>query len=128
MTRQAVIIPAEAPDLKVMKEARRRGLKYRLLVDADGGPSERVCQGLFYLDDGHAESPHSHDVPETVHVIEGRGLAVVGDRRHEIGPGDTVFIPANLVHGFETPESLTLLFTFPVDRFADVAYHDPEDT
>lgn len=125
MTHQPVIVPDGAPELKTMQEAARKGLKYRLLIDADGGPSEGLCQGLFYLEGGHAESPHWHDVPETVHVIEGHGLAVLGDQRTEINPGDTVFVPAGLAHGFEAPESMTLLFSFPVDRFADVTYHEP---
>lgn len=128
MTHQPVHIPDGAPDLKVMKEASRAGLKYRLLIDADGGPSSDLCQGLFYIEDGHAESPHHHDIPETIHVIEGKGFAILGDKRQPLSPGDALFIPAGLVHGFEAPEAMTLLFSFPVDRFADVAYHDADQS
>ncbi|SDY39521.1 cupin domain-containing protein [Citreimonas salinaria] len=124
MTHQPVFVPANSPDLQVMKEAGRAGLRYRLLIDADGGPSSALCQGLFYIDSGHADSPHHHDVPETIHVIEGKGFAILGDKRQELSPGDTLFIPAGLVHGFEAPESMILLFTFPVERFSDVTYHD----
>ncbi|SHH91340.1 hypothetical protein SAMN05443551_3536 [Marivita hallyeonensis] len=35
---------------------------------------------------------------------------------------DTLFIPAGQMHGFEADETMKMLFTFPVARFADVDY------
>ncbi|MHA6345007.1 cupin domain-containing protein [Roseivivax sp. CAU 1761] len=122
-----VHIPKDAPELKVMEEARLGGLKYRLLVDADGGPSASLCQGLFYLAAGHSESAHRHEVAETVHVISGRGTARLGDRDLALAPGDTLYIPPGQDHGFTAEEDMTTLFSFPVDRFSEVTYRFAEE-
>ncbi|ETX29964.1 cupin domain-containing protein [Roseivivax isoporae] len=119
---QPIHIPYETPEVKVMEEATRGGLRYRLMVDADHGPSSGVTQGMFYLDGGHAETRHRHGVTETVHVVEGTGHAVLGDREIAIKTGDTLFIPAGTRHGFAADDDMTLFFTFPADRFAEVDY------
>ncbi len=119
---QPIHIPYESPEVKVMHEAQRGGLKYRLVVDADHGPSSGLTQGLFYLYGSHTESMHRHGVTETVHVIEGTGTVTIEDRDIAIKTGDTLFIPAGQRHGFEADDDMTLFFTFPVDRFADVDY------
>ncbi|WP_375461464.1 cupin domain-containing protein [uncultured Enterovirga sp.] len=50
---------------------------------------------------GRMPVPHHHrDWEETVYGLSGRlGFTVDGERR-EIGPGDTLFIPRGVVHGF----------------------------
>ncbi|SES20021.1 Cupin domain protein [Tranquillimonas rosea] len=115
-------VPAEAPEVKVMQEAQRGGLKYRLMVDASGGPSGEVCQGYFYLYDGHTESMHRHDVTETISVVEGTGTAWLGAREITMRPGDSLFIPAGHMHGFAADEDMTLFFTFPTESFDQVGY------
>ena len=123
-----IIIANNAPDLITMEEAENGGLKYRLTVDADGGPSRGLCQGLFYLYDGHSESMHSHDVAETIYVLAGNGHIHLEDREVLLSPGDTIFIPAGTRHGFTAKDNADLVvhFTFPTDRFSDVTYHYQE--
>jgi len=117
-----VHIPNEAPKVQAVHDARSRDVTYRLLVDADGGPSSDLTQGIFYLDAGDSESRHTHDVTETLYILKGKGRAKLGDRTLELNEGDTLFIPAGLPHEFEADEALQMHFTFPVDRFADVTY------
>ncbi|SIS83739.1 Cupin domain-containing protein [Roseivivax lentus] len=121
---QPVYIPNNSPDLVTMEEAENGGLKYRLTVDAEGGPSDNLCQGIFYLYDGHSESTHVHDVDEVIYVLAGNGHVRLGDREMRLSPGDTVYIPAGVPHGFTAKDNadLTVHFTFPVDRFSDVVY------
>ena len=115
-----VHIPHGSPDLKAMTEDRHGGLQYRLLIDADGGPSSDLCQGIYYLQENHAESPHRHNVSETIYVLKGNGRAILGDQTIELSEGDTLFIPAGQVHEFEADAMMEMMFTYPVDRFADV--------
>ena len=43
--------------------------------------------------------PHAHGgESETVHVTSGRLWMTIGDVERELGPGDTVHIPAGVVH------------------------------
>ena len=121
---QLIHIPGEGPEVKVMTEAQHGGLKYRLMVDADHGPSGDVCQGVFYLYGGHTETLHRHNVAETVHVIEGTGKVSLEDRQIEIKTGDTLFIPAGHRHGFDADDDMSLFFTFATDRFANVDFDD----
>lgn len=117
-----VHIPAGAPEIKLMDEARLGGLRYRMLIDGSGGPTNDLCQGIFYLRAGHAESPHSHEVPETIYVLSGHGHAILGDQHVDLASGDTLFIPAGQMHGFEAAGDMEMLYTFPTARFADVTY------
>ncbi|UMA65088.1 cupin domain-containing protein [Roseivivax marinus] len=119
---QPVHVPNESPEVKVMGEAQRGGLKYRLLIDADYGPTTGIAQGIFYLYDSHTESRHRHQLAETVHVLDGSGKVTIEDREIALSVGDTVFIPAGHRHGFEAEGTLTMLFTFACDSFSDVEY------
>jgi len=122
-----VHIPSETPDLQTWDDDRHGRAKFRLLVDASGGPSEGLVQGLVYLSPGDAENMHRHDLPETVHVIRGRGEARFDGRSLPLETGDTVFVPPGDLHGWAAPEGdLVLLFTFPADRLDEVAYHFAE--
>jgi quercetin dioxygenase-like cupin family protein len=122
-----VIIPHDSPDLQDMEAVRPGAPRYRLLIDADGGPSRALCQGIFLFAAGQDEPRHHHAIDETIHVLSGQGTFRLGDRSHPIGPGDSVFIPAGLPHAFAAEKETRLFFTFPADRFAEVAFHD-EDT
>ncbi len=57
------------------------------------------------------QTPHAQD--EVYVVIEGRAGFESGGRRVEVGPGSTLFVPADEVHRFvEVTEDLTLVVVF----------------
>ena len=41
---------------------------------------------------------HSHDVVQVLHCIEGRGILATEHKRHVVGPGDVVHVPAGELH------------------------------
>jgi len=45
------------------------------------------------------QTPHSRD--EVYVVVEGTGWFRNGNQRHRFGPGDVLFVPAEVVHRFE---------------------------
>lgn len=53
------------------------------------------------------QTPHEQD--ELYIVVSGSGEFVVGDERHEFGPGDVLFAPAGVEHRFVsfTPDFVT---------------------
>lgn len=41
---------------------------------------------------------HTHAVPQVLHCVEGRGILATEGERHEVGPGDIVYVPAGEAH------------------------------
>lgn len=72
----------------------RSGMGHRSLSDAAG--LERLGFHLVRLPPGkEANELHTHRFEEEFYyVIEGRGLLLVGDDRHEVGPGSFAGFPA----------------------------------
>ncbi len=53
--------------------------------------------------------PHKHVYhTEQVYVLEGNGEMIVDDEKHEIQPGDIIFIPKNTVHSVEVWSELPM--------------------
>lgn len=51
---------------------------------------------------GLTEDPQTpHDQDEVYIVAAGTGVFLCGDRREPFGPGDALFVPANVTHRFE---------------------------
>lgn len=46
-------------------------------------------------------STHTHAQEQMTYILEGKGLAKVGETIREIGPGSIYIAPANVPHGFE---------------------------
>ncbi len=121
---EPVHIPAGSPALQSWDDPRHGGVGYRLLVDADWGPSRGVTQGVVEFAPGDRENLHRHPSHcETIHVLAGHGQAELPGRSLPLSPGDTVFVPAGVPHAWSAPDSeMRLLFTFPADRLDDVTY------
>ncbi|MGR3453308.1 cupin domain-containing protein [Pseudooceanicola sp.] len=101
---------------------------YRTLLSRDATPSHGLVQGIATLHAGDVEYAHWHDVPETVHVLEGHGHARLGGEVMEMRPGDTFFVPPRCIHEWRNGEGvMRFLYTFPADSFEDIAYHLEND-
>ena len=123
-THLPTIVRADAPDLQDWTDPRHGKVRFRTLIDGADGPTRALVHGIAEFEAGGFENPHSHDIPETAHVLDGTGQARLGDRRADVAAGDTVFVPAGVVHGWTAADTrLRVLYTFPADRFDEVAYH-----
>jgi uncharacterized cupin superfamily protein len=71
--------------------------------------------------------PHCHSVEEEIFVIlEGEGVALLGDEEHPIRPGHVIARPAatRIAHAFRAAdEGLTMLAYGTRDRANDIAYY-----
>jgi mannose-6-phosphate isomerase-like protein (cupin superfamily) len=56
--------------------------------------------GLYAPKSSDPQTPHTRD--ELYVIIAGRGTFRSGDRRHDVGPGDVLFVPAHVEHHFES--------------------------
>jgi mannose-6-phosphate isomerase-like protein (cupin superfamily) len=55
--------------------------------------------GLYQPRGRDDQTPHSRD--EVYVVMQGQGWFRNGPERHRFGPGDVLFVPAGVEHGFE---------------------------
>ncbi|SFP32475.1 cupin domain-containing protein [Tranquillimonas alkanivorans] len=124
-----VLIRRDDPDVQSWNDARRGVLTFRLLIDGGAGPTAGLCQGTARLDPRGYETAHHHDIAETAHVLSGRGRLRLGDKTFEVEAGDTVHIAPHTVHAWSANDApLEVFWTFPADRFDDIAYHFENDT
>lgn len=60
----------------------------------------RVTTGITVFAPGTAIPLHTHNVEESVLVLEGEAAAVVGQDSFELGAGDATWVPAGVRHRF----------------------------
>jgi quercetin dioxygenase-like cupin family protein len=77
--------------------------------------ARQLINGITIIAPGAAIPEHFHNCEESVIVLEGRATAHIGGQTHDIGPGDTSWIPPNLPHFFRNPsatETLRIFWTY----------------
>jgi len=57
---------------------------------------------------GNGAPSHLHAVEEVLQIIVGEAEVWVGDERRMLGSGDTVIVPAGMIHGFTNTGAATL--------------------
>jgi quercetin dioxygenase-like cupin family protein len=105
----AILRPAEIP-------ARERGggAKTIPLVTRRTGATSFI-NGITIFAPNAAIPLHSHNCDESVMLLEGQAFAEIDGVQHELQPGDTTFIPANLPHRFinrSSTEAMKILWIY----------------
>lgn len=65
--------------------------------------ASEVTTGITAFSPGTAIPLHTHNVDETVLVLEGMATAVIGDDTFEVTAGDATWVPAGVPHRFLNP-------------------------
>jgi quercetin dioxygenase-like cupin family protein len=94
MSSSAVLRPAEQP-----MADRGGGARTIPLVTPRTG-STQLLNGITIFAPGAAIGEHFHNCEESVMVLEGDAIAVLGGVEHRLGPGDTSWIQAGVPHYF----------------------------
>ena len=68
------------------------------------------------LDAGSRLPVHQHPQEQITHVITGRLRMLVAGTPHELGPGESIYLPGNTPHGVETIEDSLVIDTFSPPR------------
>lgn len=74
---------------------------------------DRMQVGLITMPRGTGARPHTHPNEQWMYIIKGRArCSVDGQPERIIGPGELVYMPANVVHyAVATPEEDLVFFT-----------------
>jgi len=89
-----VLRPANLPQVDRGSGARTVPLVTRAIG------STSMLNGITSFRPGASIPLHSHNCEESVIVLEGRCIAVIGDKEYLLEPHDTTFIPSGLPHRF----------------------------
>ena len=68
------------------------------------------------LDAGSRLPEHQHPQEQITHVISGRVRMIVAGTPHELGPGESLYLPGNVRHSAETIEDTLVIDTFSPPR------------
>ena len=113
-----IVRPGDLDD----RTAQTPGMLRRAAIDRESVGSEKLWVGVVTVDPATSTGAHHHgDCDSVVCVTSGRISIRWGerlDKRDEAGPGDFIFIPAQLVHQ-EINESDTVPVTSIVVRSGD---------
>lgn len=94
---------------------RDKNVAQRTLVSAETGATNLTIWDLHApVDTGAPMHVHTHE--ETITVLQGHIVARIGEERVEAYAGQTVYMPADVPHGFRVvgDEPAHLLIVFPV--------------
>ena len=89
------------PDDTLKAEDGWVNMNVKFLITDDSVNSQQTVFGITVFPPGAKHDIHRHpNAEETEYIIEGEGIARVGDDDVMMRPGDIVFVPANDYHGF----------------------------
>ncbi len=73
-----------------------------LLGPDDGAPN--FAMRRFRMGEGGGMPRHTNAVEHEQYVLRGRARVTIGERVHEVGPDDVLYIPAGAPHSYEVVE------------------------
>ena len=76
---------------------RAPGVIVSTMVGEDSGASE-ISSGITSFAPGSSNTTHFHNAEESVIVIEGEGVMVIGGEEHHVKPNDAAFITPGTHH------------------------------
>ena len=83
-----------------------------------------MYQMRAHLDAGSHLPEHQHAQEQITHVISGRLRMIVAGVPHELGRGESLYLPGNVRHGAETIEDTLVIDTFSPPRDDYLAIDD----
>ncbi|MEJ2678115.1 MAG: cupin domain-containing protein [Gemmatimonadota bacterium] len=95
---QSVVRAADEVPRQVVEAGRDTAIQ--VLVGPDEGAPNFVMR-RFIMEPGGGIPTHSNDVEHEQYVLRGRARITVGEDVYEVGPDDTLYIPAGVTHSYE---------------------------
>ncbi|HUH13349.1 MAG TPA: cupin domain-containing protein [Longimicrobiales bacterium] len=80
-----------------------RGTELQVLVGPDQGAPNFILR-RFIMAAGGGIPRHTNEVEHEQYVLRGRARITIADAVHEVGEGDTLYIPAGTPHAYDVLE------------------------
>ena len=100
MTDQTVSDPKVLHPDEIEVFDRGSGVKTIPLIGKWNTNGNKVTTGITVFSPGTAIPLHTHNVEETVMVLEGEATAVIGEEEFPVVAGDVTWVPAGVPHRF----------------------------
>ena len=94
------LVPMVLNQEKIEPFDRGTGVKTIPLVGKWNSEDNKVTTGITIFGPGTGIPLHTHNVEETVLILEGEALVELGDETFELKTGDATWAPAGLPHRF----------------------------
>jgi quercetin dioxygenase-like cupin family protein len=104
--------------------AERSPVRWKDLIGRERDASQSLSLGVAEIPPGAALARHRHAAPEIYYVLSGAGNVEVDGTDYPVAAGAAVFIPGGAQHAFRNTgaSTITFVYVFPVDAFADLVY------
>lgn len=79
----------------------REGITSYLLVSPRTSNATHLTTSVVEMKPGGEQKIHHHAPEQIYYILEGSGCMTVADETARVGPGDCIFIPSNIPHGFK---------------------------
>jgi mannose-6-phosphate isomerase-like protein (cupin superfamily) len=100
MTDAAVSGPLVLRQAEIEPFHRGTGVRTLPYVGKWNANGNKVTTGITEFPAGVGIPLHTHNVEESVLILEGRATAVIGEDRFDLEPGDATWAPAGVPHRF----------------------------
>ncbi len=104
--------------------AERSPVRWKDLIGRERGASQALSLGIAEIPPGATLARHRHAAPEIYYVLGGVGHVEVDGQAYPATSGSAIFIPGGALHAFTNTGAVTITFVyvFPVNAFADLVY------
>lgn len=94
-----------APSVIPLSEARSATAPHGKATITHLALGRNAYLGRMRMEPGAAVPVHRDSTEEYIHVLQGHGVMTIDGREYEIGPGTTVFMPANAEVSFQNGDA-----------------------
>ena len=127
-----VRVESFAPDGSLKAEDGWVNMNVKFLITRESVGASHTVFGITIFPPGAKHDIHRHpNAEETEYIVEGRGIARVGDEDVEMQSGDIVFVKADDYHGFlntsETDRAVMVWCYGGAASLAEAGYIREED-
>jgi len=93
-------------NLETMIEFAKDGIVSKTFLD-----TKDLKMVLFCMAKGQSLSEHTASMPASIHVLKGKAIITLGEKKYEASPGMWIYMPAELKHAISALEDFVFLLT-----------------